>query len=124
MTRHPIPVVVAFVLLIQAQMACIPQDCIGSTLQVVGRVQDNDGNPIPNAKLVIDLEGYSDQFHQTLTTDADGRFASDSFMMFACDTLHVKVRAEGFNELTQQFHGINEGFPDELPDELTISLFK
>ena len=116
-------ILIVLVALIGAQLACV-QDCMGSTVYVSGKVQDQDGSNISGASVLITNEEnlYSDDFKEVLETNSDGRFESDSHFMYACDPIKVYVSATGYEEQTLTFHPIGEGYPDELPNEVVVIL--
>jgi hypothetical protein len=106
-----------------AQIACIPQDCMGGSLEVKGTVINTNGNPVVNAQIAIKHKrDYSDPFEQTLFSDEEGNFTSDLFFMYACETMTVEVEAEGYVKWSGKYNGPFDDILYPLPETLTIEL--
>lgn len=117
-------VFVAIGMLGLASLACV-QDCMGVTFSVQGYVVDETGNPIANAAIRVWNNGAYERpaFDLITTTDADGYFQTDSVFSYGCVSFQVEVFAVGYEIKTLTFYPpANEGWSNELPDEITVQL--
>jgi len=111
--------------LLASQLACV-QDCIGSTFSIAGHVQNEDGQPVPNAR--IHAAGptcfEAEAFDFVVVTDAQGAFETESLFRFACCPFDVTVSAAGYPTQTHTFYSRGEDWPNEIPEDLIITLFQ
>jgi hypothetical protein len=116
-------VLIPVVMPILAVLACA-QDCMGVTFSVQGYVADEKNNPIFGAAIKVwnngSFERSAFEFH---VSNNDGYFETDSTFSYGCTPFQVEVSVEGFESKTLAFYPpAGEGWPTELPDEITIQL--
>jgi hypothetical protein len=107
-----------------AAMACV-QDCMGVTFSVKGRVLDKSGNPISNAQIMAWNNGSFERpaFNIGATSDTNGYFDTESAFSYGCTQFQVKVTADGYKAFTTAYYPpAKEGWNNELPPEITITL--
>ncbi len=103
-----------------------PQDCVGVTISIQGKVQDTQQNPVQGARVLVENGGTTMRFTEvnlTLITDDRGHLGPQSLAIFRCEALRFKVSATGFTDQTQSFY-VDKAFPGSIPDNLVITLQK
>lgn len=102
-----------------------PQDCSIVEYVVTGHVLDETGEPLAGAMVQVSSESfYNLSFDFTLTTDADGHFASDTLRSYFCEKVSLQVSAEGYAPWIATYYARGSGWEGELPADLTITLEK
>lgn len=125
--KHPSnwQIVLPILSLMMASLACIPpQDCMGTDFSVKGRVRNEAGAPVSGAK----IRAYGDECYEavafdfTAVSNMNGYFQTEEVFRFACCEFNVEVSAEGYPTQTFVFNPPGEQWPDELPEELIVTL--
>jgi hypothetical protein len=129
MARCYTSILVCMVALLATQLACA-QDCMGTTIYVTGTVQDEKGNPIASAEIIIDneAEAFSEDFEETLRTNENGEFESGAHFVYLCDPVNVRVNQYEYQSvivpinLWDYYPPDASAVPDKAPIALTIML--
>jgi hypothetical protein len=124
-SNNPIPKLLLFLLpFVLSTFACA-QDCMGTSFVVKGYILDAGGRPISNATVKAWNDGSFEKpaFSLIAVTDANGYFQTDSVFSYGCTPFEVEVAAEGYKAISVEYYPpAGEGWPDELPDEIQITL--
>jgi hypothetical protein len=106
----------------------IPQDCAGMRMVVYGTVQNEAGNPIANAEIVVREETYGENPADPVAyiSSTSGEFTAP-IEMFVCNDIFFDVSAEGFASATTRHSFYDEwnenNFPPPpVPLHVTITL--
>ena len=120
-----IPFVVVIMLFL-AQLACVPQDCMGVTFNIKGYVVDSAGNPISSVRIRAFNHGSFEKppFDVEATSDQSGYFETEYVFSYACTPFEIEISAEGYQLQTLTHEPPGEQWPNELPDNLSITMQK
>jgi hypothetical protein len=101
----PLVAGIRFVGLFMSGIAFPIQDCEGLHITLSGAVREASGTPIADAEVQIRSlypEYYGNPPTQTLTTDNEGNFREEDFLVFLCDRLMIETSADGFEPITTE----------------------
>lgn len=123
MSRRFFILMLALVFSTSLQVGC-NSNCTDTTFTIEGNVLTPDGDPVPNAVIVISNTSAedSDPVYLTLVSNSEGHFTSNPITMNGCDPFDIFVNADRFIEKTVTFSASGEGELELLPETLTITL--
>jgi nitrate reductase NapE component len=101
-----------------------PQDCMRVSYNIEGFITDVNGEPISNA-MIHAWDGPRTRdaaFDFQVNSAEDGHFLTETANSFDCKPFQVEVRAEGFETMRLQYYPPLHGWPNELPDVITVQL--